>query len=131
MYRKESFDYKLSKKLTKPAFAKKYLMSCVYDDGMSVMEALKHTISCMGTKEFSQISGIKSPNISRMLSEETILKINTFQKFLAPFQLDVTFGLKPIRKSRTRLRKKASKKARKKSKTRKKVAKKTRRKARR
>lgn len=112
MYRRKSFDHKLSKKLVKPTLAKRYLMNCVNNKRMSIMDALKHTISCMGTKEFSDMSGIKSPNISRMLSQDVIPKISTLTRFLAPFDLQVTYALETRR---------TSSKAKKKSKTKKKA----------
>lgn len=108
MYRKETFDDKLSKKLTRPNFAKQYLLDCI-KDGMSVMTALKHTISCMGTKEFSEMSGIKAPNISRMLSQEFIPKIDTLQKFLAPFQLEAHFILRASKSGKAVKKKKKGK----------------------
>lgn len=98
MYRRKSFDDKLSKKLKNHKFAKKYILDSI-KGGKSVMEALKYTISCMGTKEFSEISGIKSPNISRMLSQDTIPKIVTLQKFLDPFHLEAIFKIGPKRRS--------------------------------
>ena len=98
MYRRKSFDDKLSKKLRNHKFAKKYILDSI-KKGKNVMDALKYTISCMGTKEFSEISGIKSPNISRMLSQNAIPKIATLQKFLDPFRLEAVFKIEPKRKS--------------------------------
>ena len=97
MYRRKTFDDKLSRKLKQPSFAKSYILASI-KKGMSVMEALKDIISCMGTKEFSEISGIKSPNISRMLSQDAIPKLATLQKFLDPFQLEVDLNIRPRRK---------------------------------
>ena len=114
MYRRKTFDDKLSKKLKKTGYAKGYILGAI-KKGMTVMEALKDTISCMGTKEFSEISGIKSPNISRMLSQDAIPKLATLQKFLDPFQLEVDLNIRPAKKRRASS-KKNSKKATSKSK---------------
>ena len=86
MYRRKTFDDKLSKKLKKANYSKTYILDAI-KKGKTVMEALKDTISCMGTKEFSEVSGIKSPNISRMLSQDAIPKLATLQKFLDPFSI--------------------------------------------
>ena len=115
MYRRTTFDDKLSKKLKQASFAKSYILKSIRK-GMTVMEALKNVISCMGTKEFSEISGIKSPNISRMLSQDAIPKLATLQKFLDPFQLDVDLNIRPRRKGSSR-KKKAKKTASKSKKT--------------
>ena len=124
MYRRTTFDDKLSKKLKQASFAKGYILGSI-KKGMTVMEALKNVISCMGTKEFSEISGIKSPNISRMLSQDAIPKLATLQKFLDPFQLEVDLNIRPARKKAAS--KKKSKKAASKSKAKRKPAKKKRR----
>ena len=108
MYRRTTFDDKLSKKLKQAGFAKGYILGSIRK-GMTVMEALKNVISCMGTKEFSEISGIKSPNISRMLSQDAIPKLATLQKFLDPFQLEVDLNIRPRRKGLSK--KKKAKKA--------------------
>ena len=126
MYRRKTFDDKLSKKLKQPSFAKSYILGSIRK-GMTVMEALKNVISCMGTKEFSEISGIKSPNISRMLSQDTIPKLATLQKFLDPFQLEVSLNIRPKRKGSKKKAKKATSRSKAKSARKKKSTKKKKR----
>lgn len=97
MYRTKSFNEMLAEELKNPGFAKEYLLASMEgEDGMDLLGALKHTISVMGIKEYSEISGMKPSNISRMLSQEEIPKIQTLNKFLAPFKLKVRVEVEDI-----------------------------------
>ena len=97
MYRTKSFDEALSKKLKKPRYAREFLLASMEgNDGMDLFEALKFTISCMGTKEFSEASGILPPNISRALSQDSAPKVETLNKFLAPFKLRVKIDVEKV-----------------------------------
>ena len=97
MYRHGSYDELLSKKLKNPEFAKGFLQSLTEDDdGFSLLDALKHTIRRMGITEFSQVSGIPEKSISRMLNSESIPKLETLDKYCAPFGLKVSLTLENV-----------------------------------
>ena len=94
MYGHGSYDELLAKKLKNPEFSKGFLQSLMQDgDGFSLLDALKHTIRRMGIKEFSQISGIPEKSISRMLNSESTPKLETLEKYCAPFGLKVSLVL--------------------------------------
>ena len=88
MYRTDSFDKLLSGKLQDPAFATEFLLSSMEgEDGLSLVDALKRVICCMGIKEYSKISGIHRSSISRMIAQNEIPKIETLDRYLQPFNL--------------------------------------------
>jgi DNA-binding phage protein len=91
VYRTECYDSIISKKLQSPEYAKCYLLSSMEDidgdEGLDLMPALKEVISMMGIKEFSKLSGIKPPNISRFLGQDQLPKVETLNNFLAHFEL--------------------------------------------
>lgn len=87
-YRTESFDEFLSEQLQDADMAREFLLSSMEGKGrLPLIEALKRTISSMGIKEFSKMSGIHRNTISRMLSQEDIPKITTLDKYLLAFGL--------------------------------------------
>ena len=88
MFRHGSYVEKLAEELQDLDFAREYLLSLMEgEEGMSLFDALAHTIRRMGIKEFSDISGINTKSISRMLNSSSIPKIETFDQYLAPFGL--------------------------------------------
>ncbi|MCB9027136.1 MAG: hypothetical protein H6625_12505 [Bdellovibrionaceae bacterium] len=96
-YRTESFDAYLSEQLQNPEMAKEFLLSSMEgEDSLNLIDALKRTISCMGIKEFSEISGIHRHSISRMLSQDDIPKIETLNNYLAPFHLRVKIQVEDV-----------------------------------
>ena len=97
MYRTESFDELLSEQLQNPEFAREFLLSSMEGgDGFDLVRALKRTISCMGIKEYSEMSGIHRNSVSRMLSQEDIPKIDTLNKYLSSFSLRAKFNIEEV-----------------------------------
>ncbi|MCY4523592.1 MAG: hypothetical protein OXB84_02510 [Halobacteriovoraceae bacterium] len=97
MYRHGSYDEKLSKKLKNQKFAKIFLLTLMEgDEGLSLLEALKHSIKRMGIKEFSGISKIPEKSISRMLGSKKLPKIETLNKYCTPFGLKVYLDLEDV-----------------------------------
>ena len=97
MYRHDSYDEKLAKKLKDQKFAKNFLLSLMEgDEGLSLLEALKHSIKRMGVKEFSEISKIPEKSISRMLGNQKIPKVETLNKYCTPFGLKVYLDLEDV-----------------------------------
>lgn len=88
MYRNSSYDQKLAEELQDSDFAKMFLMGLMEgEEGLTLVQALKHTIRRMGIKEFSKKSGIPEKSISRMLGSDLIPKVETLDEYLAPFKL--------------------------------------------
>ena len=97
MYRDSSYDRLLAKELQDKEFAKEYLTGLMEgEEGLPLLDAVKHTIRGMGIKEFSEISGVPEKCISRMLHSENIPKIDTLDKYLAPFGLKVKICLENV-----------------------------------
>jgi len=94
MYRDSSYEIKLAKELQDPEFAKEFLIGLTEgDEGLSLLDGLKHTIRRIGVKEFSDMSSIPEKSISRMLHSKTIPKFETLNEYLAPFGLKVKIAL--------------------------------------
>src|SRR4051812_48372636 len=59
MNRASSYDEDLSAKLQDPKFAQSFLMGLMEgEEGLSIEDALRHTIKRMGVKEFSEATGV-------------------------------------------------------------------------
>jgi DNA-binding phage protein len=94
MYRTGSYNEMLSRKLHNKEFAHDYILSLMEnEDGLSLFDALKHTINQMGIKEFSIVSGIPEKSVSRMLHTLDLPKLETLDKYFAPFGLKVRLYL--------------------------------------
>ena len=90
MYRTESFDKLLSAKLHDPEFGREFLLSSMQgEDGLSLTDALKRVIACMGVKEYAAMSGIHRASISRMLASDETPRVATLNRYLSPFKLRV------------------------------------------
>ena len=97
MNRSKTYDKELSKKLRNPLFAQNFLLSLMEgEDGLSVEEALKHTIERMGVKEFSEISDIPSSNIVDFLKNRRQPKRDTLDLYLKPFNLRIKLELEKV-----------------------------------
>ena len=90
MYRTESFDKLLSAKLQDPELDREFLLSSIRgEDSLSLIDALKRVIACMGVKEYAAMSGIHRASISRMLSSDETPRVATLNRYLSPFKLRV------------------------------------------
>jgi hypothetical protein len=88
MKRGKSYDEELSQKLRNRKFAQNYIMALMEgDEGLSVEDALKHTIERMGIKEFVQMANVPQPNVSEFLKGKRKLKPETLNEYLKPFKL--------------------------------------------
>jgi DNA-binding phage protein len=97
MNRDSSYDKILAKELQDLEFAKEFLLGLMEgEEGLFLLDALKHTIWRMGIREFSEISGVPEKCISRMLHSENIPKIDTLDKYMAPFGLKVKISLENV-----------------------------------
>ena len=97
MFRHGSYKTHLAHKLQDSEFAREFLLSLMEaDDGLPLLEALKHTIRCMGVKEFASFSGIPVKSISRMLNNDNIPRLETLNRYCAPFGLRVCLTLRDV-----------------------------------
>lgn len=88
MNRAKSYDQELSEKLLDPKFAQSFLMGLIEgEDGLSIEDALRHTIKRMGVKEFSDATGIPHSNIQEFLKKKRNPKPETLNLYLKPFNL--------------------------------------------
>ncbi len=88
MPRTETYNEEISRRLKKPVYAREFISGLMEGpDGMSVEDALRHTIQIMGLKEFAQISGIPSPNLVSFLKGRRNVKVETIDQMLKPFKL--------------------------------------------
>ncbi len=88
MKRGKSYDEELSHKLKNAKFAQSYILTLMEgDDGLSVEDALRHTIARMGIKEFVHLAHVPQPNVSEFLSGKRKLKPETLNEYLKPFRL--------------------------------------------
>ena len=91
MKRHSTYDEDVAKELQNPKFASHFLLTLVEgEDGMELLEALKHTIYRMGIKEFARKAKIHPKSVSRMLASPAIPKLDTLDEYLAPFGLKAT-----------------------------------------
>ena len=98
MYRHGAYDEFLAAELrSSKEYACGFLLTLMEgDEGLDPVVALKHTIKRYGIKEFSEFSEIPEKSISRMLSSESIPKIETLDKYFAPFGLKVKINLEEV-----------------------------------
>ncbi|MGE4233114.1 MAG: DNA-binding protein [Bacteriovoracia bacterium] len=97
MSRSSFYDQTLADELKDKEFAKEFILGLMEDeDGMSLVQALKHTIRKAGVKEFSKMTGIPEKSISRMLNSDLVPKIETLDEYLAPFGLKTKLSVDDI-----------------------------------
>jgi hypothetical protein len=90
MNRSKSYDEELSHKLKNKKFSQAYIVALMAgDEGLSVEDALRHTIVRMGIKEFVQLAKVPQPNVSEFIRGKRKLKPETLNEYLKPFNLKV------------------------------------------
>ena len=88
MYRNKSFDERLSKELKSPKFAREFIVGLMEgEDGLSLEEALRHTIARMGVKEFCDRAKVALPNVVNFIKGKRKPKPETLDVLLRPFGL--------------------------------------------
>lgn len=98
MYRSNSYDEKISKKMKNPEFAQEYLLSLVNDEDepMEIEDALRFAINRIGVTEFANLIGESKSNVGNFLNGKRVLKEETLNKYLAPFSLKVKKVLEEV-----------------------------------
>ena len=95
MYRSNSYDEKLSKKLKNPNFAQEYLLGLIEgDEGLSIEDALRLAIQRMGITDFANMIGLPKSNIAEFLNGKRNLKRETLDRYLLPFNLKTELVVK-------------------------------------
>lgn len=92
--RSKDWNEGLAKDLRDKNFAREFLIAAI-DEGVSTQVALGKIIRAYGIKEFSEMSGIASPNIIRAINPEYNPTQETLNRLLKPFGLMITVS--PIR----------------------------------
>ncbi|MBI1746432.1 MAG: hypothetical protein HYR55_07570 [Acidobacteria bacterium] len=88
MRRASSYNEQLSRRLQKPAYAQKLLLSMTEGpDALSLEEALRQIFGLMGTKEAAQLTGQPPSSISNFVKGKRTLKPETLNTVLKPFRL--------------------------------------------
>lgn len=98
MYRSNSYDEKISKKMKNPKFAQEYLLSLVSDEDepMEIEDALRFAINRIGVTEFANLIGESKSNVGNFLNGKRVLKEETLNKYLAPFSLKIKKVLEEV-----------------------------------
>ena len=98
MYRSDSYDKKLSIKLKNPKFAQAYLLALVEDDDepMEIEDALRLAIQKIGTTDFAHLIDEDKANVDKFLKGARVLKEETLNRYLEPFNLQVEKVLKKV-----------------------------------
>lgn len=101
MRRYKTYEEDLSDELQNKEFAQGFLITLMEgEDGLTVEEALKHTIQRMGVMEFSKLAHIPQPRIVEFLKGVRKPKPETLDIYLKPFGLKTRIAWEkvPIRK---------------------------------
>jgi DNA-binding phage protein len=86
--RHRTFEEDLAWELRNREFAATYFLTLMEgNDGLTLLQALQHTIYRMGVKEFSKKARIHPKSVSRMLASSSLPKLDTLDAYLAPFGL--------------------------------------------
>ncbi len=90
MHRHESYDSILASDLRDKEFAKDFIIGLIEgDEGLSPLEALRHTIRRMGVKEYAETTQIPYESVCRMLQSDKTPKIETLNRYFSFFGLKV------------------------------------------
>jgi len=97
MHRHESYDKELAAELQDQEFAKDFILDLIEgDEGLSPLEALRHTIRRIGVKEFSKTAKIPYESVCRMLESDGMPKIATLDRYFAFFGLKLKIILEDV-----------------------------------
>ena len=95
--RSRDWNEGLARDLQDPAFVREFLLAAV-EDGAPVQQALGKVIRAMGVKEYSERTGIASPNVLRAINPRHNPTQATLNRLLRPFGLRLTVA--PLRQAR-------------------------------
>lgn len=84
--RSREWNEGLAHDLRHPEFARGFIAALI-EEGMTLHEALGMTIRAYGIKEFAEVTGLPSSNVSRAINPNYNPSQKVLQKLLRPFQL--------------------------------------------
>lgn len=88
MYRNSSYDQDLAKELKDPAFAQGFLLDLMEgEEGLSLEDALRHTIQRMGVTEFCTRARKSKQYVNSFIKAKRNIKPETLDALLKPFGL--------------------------------------------
>lgn len=100
MRRTRNYNEDLSNQLRDPEFAKEFILELMEGDGgLSLEEALRHTIEVMGIKEFCKfaksrrVSSLHESNVVDFLKGKRTPKPETLNNYLKPWKLKAELTL--------------------------------------
>ena len=100
MRRSKDFDEYLYEQLQNAEFAKNYFISSMEEldgePGLDLFDALKNIIRKMGSKEYADLVEMDQSNISRILSQDDIPKLETLNRLVAPFKLKIRLDIEDV-----------------------------------
>jgi len=95
--RTADYDEMIAKQLQKDRkFAREFVIVRVEEEDYTIQESLAQLAKSMGQKEFAELVGISVSRVTELINEERKLKVETLQKYLKPFGLELEIGLKKV-----------------------------------
>ncbi len=96
MRRSKNYDEFFSEQLHDKDFAREYLLQTMKEDGLTLVETLKQMIQRMGITEFASLVGNQRANISRFVTTDEHPRMETLNRYLAPFNLQVKLDIEDV-----------------------------------
>ena len=88
MYRNSSYDQDLARELKDKDFAQGFIVDLIEgDEGMSLQDALRHTIQSMGVAEYCKQANMSLQHVNAFLKSKRNPKPETLDALLSPFGL--------------------------------------------
>jgi hypothetical protein len=99
MYRSDTYDQDLKRRMKNPIFAQEFILALIDDEDepMTVEEALRFTIQRMGTTDFAELVGDLVQSVDKFLKGNRKLKPETLDRYLRPFGLKTKISLERVR----------------------------------
>ena len=100
MKRMRSYNEYLTDELQDAEYRREFLLALLRGEKglepLSLLEAIKYIVEVMGVKEFAELTGLQSANVSRFYHSEDLPKISSLNKMLKPFSLKVKIDVEVI-----------------------------------
>lgn len=100
MRRCKSYDEKLAEDLQNAKAAQVFLLGLMEEpEGLSLEDALRHTIQRMGIKEFCKKAKTTYPNVVAFVTGRRKVKPETLDQYLKPFGLKTKITAEKVSKA--------------------------------
>jgi DNA-binding phage protein len=97
--RSRDWNEGLARDLQDPAFVREFVLAAV-EEGVPVQQVLGKVIRAMGIKEYSERTGIASPNVLRAINPRHNPTQATLNRLLRPFGLRLSVA--PLQRAKRR-----------------------------